>query len=143
VDSIWGVSPRESIEAECGRRGRVAVVTGCVELVLGEDADPGLVAALAGPTAPRILDKPTKERYWLRVWGARGLLWVWEDRATGAIGGALHDPHWRVREMAVKVVARHRLGSLLDAATHLRDDPVPRVRAAAQRAVAVLTASGA
>jgi hypothetical protein len=83
------------------------------------------------------------QRYWIRTWGARGLLWAWDESATGAIGRAIEDPHWRVREMAAKVVARHRVGDLLDAVARLRDDPVPRVRAAAARAVAVLTSTGA
>jgi hypothetical protein len=33
--------------------------------------------------------------------------------------------------MAAKVVARHRVGGALEAVAALRDDPVPRVRAAA------------
>lgn len=45
-----------------------------------------------------------------------------------------------VREMAAKVVARHRVGGALDAVAPLRDDPIPRVRAAAHRAVVLLTA---
>jgi len=45
--------------------------------------------------------------------------------------------------MATKVVARHLLGDLLIAVAELRADPVPRVRAVADRAVAVLTNAGA
>jgi hypothetical protein len=41
--------------------------------------------------------------------------------------------------MAAKVVARHHVDEALDAMLALRDDPVPRVRAAAQRAVVELT----
>ena len=65
------------------------------------------------------------------------------DPATDAIIGALGDHAWRVREMAAKVVAAHRVGRALDAVAALRDDPVPRVRAAAERAVVLLTASNA
>lgn len=65
------------------------------------------------------------------------------DAAPDAIIGALRDPAWRVREMAAKVVAAHRVGQALDAVAALRDDPVPRVRAAAERAVVLLTASQA
>jgi hypothetical protein len=82
-------------------------------------------------------------RYWLRVWGTRGLLWAWDGNAVDALHGALSDPAWRVREMAAKVVARHLVGDLLSAVAELRDDPVPRVQAAASRAVAVLTGTGA
>ncbi len=45
--------------------------------------------------------------------------------------------------MAAKVVAAHRVGRALDAVAALRDDPIPRVRAAAERAVVLLTASQA
>ena len=143
--SYWGVAPRQSIEAECARRGRQAVVDGCTELVTGGEADAALIVALGGPAARGLLDAglPKGQLYWLRVWGARGLLWVWEDSATGAIYGALGDGAWRVREMAVKVVARHRLGDALSTVASLRDDPVSRVRAAASRAVTVLTAARA
>jgi hypothetical protein len=55
----------------------------------------------------------------------------------------LQDTEWRVREMAAKVVARHLVGDALPTVTVLRDDPTPRVRAAAHRAVLALTAAGA
>jgi hypothetical protein len=45
--------------------------------------------------------------------------------------------------MAAKVVARRRLGDALAAVAALQQDPVPRVRAAAARALAVLTVTGA
>ena len=143
--SYWGVTPRESIEAECARRGRQAVVDGCAQLITGGEADPALIVALGGPAARGLLDGglPKGQRYWLRVWGARGLLWVWDDSALGALRFALEDEAWRVREMAVKVVARHRIGDTLASVAALQDDPVPRVGAAASRAVTVLTAASA
>jgi HEAT repeat protein len=55
---------------------------------------------------------------------------------------ALGDEHWRVREMAAKVVARRKLGDAVEAVAALRADPVPRVRAAAERATVILTAAG-
>jgi hypothetical protein len=142
----WELTPRESIEAECARRGRDAVVAGCVALIEGAPAcaDPGLLLALAGPAARKFLDGGDHDDlYWLRVWGARGLLWAWREGTTGALRVALGDGHWRVREMAAKVAARHLVGDVLDPLIALRDDPVPRVRAAAERAVAALTAAGA
>ena len=45
-----------------------------------------------------------------------------------------------VREMAGKVIARHRVGDALDVVAALCADTVPRVRAAAERAVIPLTA---
>lgn len=142
--SRWGLTPRQSIEQECVRRGQDAVVAGCARLIVAEEADPGLLVALGGPGAEKFLDGRThQDTYWLRVWGARGLLWAWDDTALDAVKVALVDEAWRVREMAVKVVARNLLGDLLPEVAELRADPVPRVRAAATRAVAVLTEAGA
>jgi HEAT repeats len=143
--SHWGLTPRQSIEAECARRGRPAVIAGCRRLIQGDDADPALIIALGGPYAPRLLDgdPQSDQRYWFRVWGTRGLLWAWDDSALDAVFLALSDPAWRVRELAAKVAARHGLGDVLPALVDLRDDQVPRVRAAASRAIALLTQAGA
>lgn len=72
--SHWGLTPHQSIATECSRRGRRAVVAGCVQLVLGQDADVPLIVALGGPPAHRVIDAgPDSDlRYWLRVWGTRG-----------------------------------------------------------------------
>lgn len=48
-----------------------------------------------------------------------------------------------VREMALRVVTQHLLGDAVPSAAALREDPLPRVRAAAQRAVIALTEAGA
>jgi hypothetical protein len=142
--SEWGWTPKRSIEFECARRGQAELVTGCVALLRRQDVDDDLVIALGGPGARTILDSGPKPvyLYWLRVWAARGLLHAYADHAEEAVLNALADEHWRVREMAAKVIARHRIGAALDAVAELRDDPVPRVRAAAQRAVVLLTAAG-
>jgi len=140
--SYWGVTPRQSVEAECERRGKDAVVAGCIELLMGRATDDALVAALGGPPASEG-SAGVPQPYWLRVWAARGLLWAWDDAALPALTRALADENWRVREMAAKVVARHLLGDALPAVVELRADPVQRVRAAASRAVLVLTEAGA
>ena len=139
--TTWG-PPRASIEAECARRGRDAVVDGCRALLRGEEVDHALVVALGGPAASAYEPgmPPRDDVYWLRVWAARGLLWAYLPQALPELGQATYDEHWRVREMALKVVARHRVDELLDDALRLRDDDVPRVSAAASRAVAALTA---
>lgn len=113
---IWGTSPRESIAAECARRGKDAVVAGCIELVRGEQSDPDLL---------------------------RGLLWSWDPRAAGTVCAAMADEHWRVREMAAKVAARHLVDEATTALADLRDDSVPRVRAAAERALVRLARADA
>lgn len=142
TSSYWGMTPRESIEAECARRGRQALVDGCASLLVGGDAEDDLVIALGGPAAGRALRDPG-QRYWLRVWGARGLFWTWEDTALPAILTAFTDDAWRVREMAAKAVGRNLVGDALEPLSALFDDPVARVRAAAVRSAARITAAGA
>lgn len=137
ADRHWQLTPRQSIELECGRRGRQALVDGCCRLIDGDDFDAGLIVALGGPHAQRLLDSglPEDQRYWLRVWAARGLLWAWEDSALSALLQAVRDEQWRVREHAAKIVARHGVTAALPAIEALLDDEVPRVRAAARRAL--------
>ena len=74
--------------------------------------------------------------YWARTWGARGLLYVWDDRVGPDVVAALSDEHWRVREMAAKLVRRHEVGPAAEDVAELIDDPVERVRLAAIRALA-------
>lgn len=106
--------------------------------------DEALLNALGGPAAQYVIDarEGGKAGYWPRVWAARGLLHAWDDCAAPAIIHATTDDAWRVREMAAKVIARHRIGDALAAVAELRNDQVPRVRAAAERAIVILTGSG-
>jgi hypothetical protein len=75
--------------------------------------------------------------YWLRTWGARGLLHVWDESATGAVVRGLSDEHWRPAEMCLKVTARHEVAGAGDGAAALAGHELPRVRAQAMRALAV------
>ncbi len=138
------MTPRESVTAECRRRGLDGVVDGCVGLLDGTGADEALIVALGGQAAPYVLSgrEGGAGGYWPRVWAARGLLYAWADSAAPAIIRATTDEAWRVREMAAKVIARHQVADALAAVVALRDDPVPRVSAAAGRAVMRLTAAG-
>jgi hypothetical protein len=147
-------TPRQRIAGECAGGSRAALIAGCVALLAGrpDDVDDRLITVIGGDAAAHVLDggEGGRSGYWPRVWAARGLLHAWEERAgqaaeaepaTDAIIGALGDHAWRVREMAAKVVAAHRVGQALGAVAALRDDPIPRVRAAAERAVVLLTVS--
>jgi hypothetical protein len=145
--SLWGTTPQASIAMACAERGTRAVVDSCIALIGGDDADPALVEALGGPHAPRYLDAPPDQRYWLRVWGTRGLLWALsaedaphadEPAIVAAMLEALADDQWRVRELGAKVVARYRVDEAHPAVTTLLDDEIPRVRFAAARALRLL-----
>lgn len=76
------------------------------------------------------------------MWACRGLLWAWDGAAVAAVTGVLGDEAWRVREAALKVVAKHRILNALAAVERLEDDPVPRVRAAAARTLGRLGRTG-
>jgi hypothetical protein len=117
-------------------------VAGCRSLLRGGEADKRLILALGGRPARWAagFDEPPGPAYWLRVWAARALLWVWDDEAGPSILTALSDDAWRVREMATRVVIRHRVRGALPKVKQLRTDPNARVRKAAERAVAQLSA---
>jgi hypothetical protein len=144
MPSHWGLTPKQSTEAECLRRGRDRVVAGCIALLAGrdDDVDDGLIVALGGPAAEDVLAGAEGGRsgYWPRVWAARGLLHVWDDSAVSALRGAACDDAWRVRELSAKVVGKHKVDALLEDMVALRGDDTARVRIAAERAVATLTA---
>jgi len=142
-----GRPPRERIAGECARRGREAVVAGCVALLQGrsDSVDDELMLLLGGPGASRMLSGESRAdtELWQRVWATRGLLWAWDESADPALSAALADDGWRVRELAVKVVRRHLLGDHLPEVARLVDDPVARVRAVAVSTLARLTAARA
>lgn len=74
--------------------------------------------------------------YWSRVWGARTLLYVWDDDAHDpgrAVCEALGDPEWRVAEMALKVAVRRELADAVPGAERLLGHARPRVRGHACR----------
>ncbi|MDH2443228.1 HEAT repeat domain-containing protein [Amnibacterium sp. CER49] len=128
--------PRRSIEALASRLGRAAVVAACIDLLAGRDVEDEVVLALGGPPARIAMVGGTHvAAYWHRVWALRGLLWLWDDRATATLVAAMSDESWRAREMAAKVAARNRVAPALEALDALRRDPVLRVRRAGQRAV--------
>ncbi|MDT7539944.1 MAG: hypothetical protein QOI82_3529 [Actinomycetota bacterium] len=112
-----------------------------MRLLAGADLDPLMREVFGNQHSPEWLESDVNA-YWLRVWGARGLLWNWDVRAVGSIRTALRDDAWRVREMAAKVVARHVVDEVQPEVAELLHDPIPRVRAAASRALALLAAGG-
>jgi hypothetical protein len=68
------LTPRQSIAAECRRRGAPGVVSGCINLLEAREADDALLLALGGEAAPYVLSggEGGTQGYWPRVWAARG-----------------------------------------------------------------------
>jgi HEAT repeat protein len=140
VSEVARDTPRTRIDAECERRGREVVVLELVELLSSGAVDDDFLEVLGGAHAVAVLAGRDGglEGYWPRVWTVRGLLHVWVEEATPALLRAATDPAWRVREMVAKVVARHRVDAALEVVVALKEDPVPRVRRAAERALVSL-----
>ena len=109
------------------------MVAGCIDILNGGSIDEHLLDVLAGPAAGSVLAgaEGGLTGYWPRVWALRGLLYAWSDDAVSAVMRAFGDQSWRVREMAVRVVAKHIVGEAFDDVVKLQDDPTPRVRTAA------------
>ncbi len=120
--------PRVLLASAVEQFGEPAVVAWCGRLVRDQERQDDPDLAWLGGTE----DWPP---YWRRVWGARGLLYAWQDGAISAVEHALSDDHWRVREMGCKVVRARGLDPLTGEVAPLREDRNARVRAAAERAL--------
>jgi hypothetical protein len=144
IASQWGQTPRESVLDECRKHGTKHVVAQCVEILSGGDIDEATLFALAGPAADSVLAgrEGGPGGHWPRVWAMRGLLYAWNESAIPVVLAGTSDENWRVREMSAKVVARHQVLDAVGAMTSLLDDSTPRVRAAAERALARLAEFG-
>jgi hypothetical protein len=136
---VQGSTPRLRVSLAAERDGRRAFVRQCVDVLAGVRADAELLWVLGGDSAPAVLagraGGPTG--CWPRTWALRAFLYVWDPEAEHAVVAASSDEHWRVREMAAKVMAARRPTSepSLEALERLVGDPNPRVRAAAARAL--------
>jgi hypothetical protein len=132
----------ELIAELASRIGMPAFVAVCTDLMGGADREEHVeeLRSLTGhdwQPGDAVLDRTVWHDYWVRTWGARGLLHVWDDSATSAVVAGLADEHWRPAEMCLKVTARHDVAGAGDAASVLLDHDLPRVRAQALRALAV------
>lgn len=109
----------------------------CCRLLDDGEIDPALVTDLGGDGAAHVLSghEGGPGGYWPRTWAVRAFLHVWDPSATPTVIAATGDEHWRVREMAAKVIAARDIHSA--AAQHalerLATDDNARVRAAADR----------
>jgi len=113
--------------------GEDAVVERAIGLLAGLNVGDEFLLVAGGTHAQGLLDG-APPLYWPEVWGARVLLYAWNDTAADAVLAGLQNRAWRVREMCTRVAAtRH-----LPAAEYLRElltDDTARVRAAAARAL--------
>ncbi|MDF8263187.1 HEAT repeat domain-containing protein [Luteipulveratus flavus] len=126
-------TPRETVAQACERWGEPEVARRCAALIGGAH-DGGLVALLGSRAATdEAWMARSVNQYWMRVWGARALLYAWSTEAEPAVVAGLADDHWRVREMCAKVAVQRAIGAAADPAADLVVDPVERVRVAALR----------
>lgn len=155
--SAPGLSPRQLLGELELLLGPDRAAEACAELLVSRDPHEhtDTLRFLGGKAAESVLAAGSWKPYWGRVWGARGLLYVWPDpaddgvvtstltdrrtdRVTHAVLTGLHDDHWRVAEMCLKVSVRRELPAADDAAA-LAGHELARVRMAAVR---VLGTSG-
>ena len=116
--------------------GEDGVVERAIALLAGFNVGDEFLLVAGGTHAQGLLDG-APPLYWPEVWGARVLLYAWNDTATDAVLAGLQNRAWRVREMCTRVAAARNL----PAAPYLRElltDDTARVRAAAARALGVL-----
>lgn len=134
-------APVPELVAElAGHLGRTATAALCVGLLQGADREhhlaelPYLTGLPFEDGSPR-RDPSSWPDHWVRSWGARGLLHLWDESASAAVVAGLADEHWRPAEMCLKVAARHEVAGAGDGAVALSTHELPRVRAQAMRAL--------
>jgi hypothetical protein len=135
LDAPVGQLVRELAE-QIGERATVDL---CVALLEGADrsehpdAMPYLTGVVFDEDSPKFYPAQWKD-YWVRTWGARGLLYVWHDAAVPAVVTGLDDEHWRPAEMCLKVSTKRELGEAGPRAAELAvTGELPRVRVQALR----------
>lgn len=132
------------IHAACAKYGEDVVIDWCVAFltgeISGEDAygpDLPKLVAITGSANPGGWSQPVDpvNYYWIRVWAARAFLYIWRDDVVEALAAVADDPAWRVSEHVARITAQRELGQLVDALLPMLDHELPRVRAAAVRAI--------
>lgn len=124
--------PRDLLAALGRQIGEAAAAECCVELLGGADA------ADFADVLPYLGGNLVWPDYWPRVWGARGLLYVWTESAGSVVVSGLADPAWRVAENCLKVSTQRELSGAGSAAVGLTGHNLARVRAQAARTLAAV-----
>jgi HEAT repeat protein len=144
VAGVAGSSPKDRVTAVVRLVGEATLVRVCIEVLrTGEPPDDQDAAvALGGVHAQHELNRNRlaqhPQDYWWSVWALRVMLYAWDDSAEPSVTRAFEHEAWRVREMTAKVVAKREVGMAADAVAAAIGDPVPRVRVAALRAIAIV-----
>jgi hypothetical protein len=115
--------------------GGLSVVRRAIVLLEGGYEGESFLRVVGGSHAEGILSG-APALYWPELWGARALLYIWDDSAEKPVVKALGNQSWRVREMAAKVCAAREIGEISEIAV-LTTHEHPRVRSAGARALAV------
>jgi len=142
LDLPLDARPSVLIDLAVERWGPRGLMDRCVRLYREMDwgGEPELMSYLAGRAGPRWVELGFgTQGYFVRTWALRAMLYAWDESASATVIDALEDEHWRPREMALKVIAKRLVDGDIDAVARLRDDPVPRVQAAARRALGRLS----
>jgi len=128
-----GARPQDLVATACELFGRERVIDWCAHLLSGRAGD----ADAQWPDISWLGGTIGWPDYWPRVWGARGLLHAGEPHDPRVVLDALGDPHWRVREMVLKVIRAHDIPDPRGLIDRVTDDPVARVRRQAWRTLGV------
>ena len=126
-------SPGDRIALAVSRFGEAEVADRASALLAGHNEGEEFLLWVGGRHAKGILDG-APALYWPEVWGARALLYAWDDSAASAVRAGLSNQAWRVREMCTRVVAAREL-PLAAELVPLLGDEVARVRGNAARAL--------
>jgi hypothetical protein len=144
---VTALPPPRDLEAPVGELiaeladhlGVQATVDLCVQLIEGADradhadAMPYFTGVVFDEESPIYYPAQWRD-YWVRTWGARGLLYVWDDSAAPAVVAGLDDEHWRPGEMCLKVSPTREIGEAGPGAARLAvEGELPRVRVQALR----------
>jgi hypothetical protein len=134
------VGPQVLLTFLAAEIGEVEAAQACADLLAADDPhdESEILLFLGGPGGRSVLDGGRWKPYWARVWGARGLLYVWTEAAAPVVVRRLTDEHWRVAEMCVKVAAKREIGEAGPAVAALAAHELPRVRAAVVRALGII-----
>jgi hypothetical protein len=129
-------SPAARIAAAIDVFGEAVVAERAAGLLAGSNEGEEFLLWVGGQHAQGILDG-APALYWPEVWGARALLFAWDDTATDTVEKGLSNQAWRVREMCCRVAIERAL-AVQDAVAPLLEDSVARVRAGAARLIATI-----